>query len=244
MAEAKCIAVNPLQPELLAVGCNDPFIRVYDHRMLTTYNSMEGRRSSEDLWLPEGCVQYFAPGHLPPRLNREFSRRFRAYVATYITFSPDGNELLANLGGEQVYLFDIRHRRKVTRYHPVSGAPAIATNGLLKELLQSRMSTKEENSSTPNGTNGATNGYKIPTLNGKKPVDHSQTHSFSSACGSHKELQTLPHRALELKTLGNEAFCRQQFWAAVNCYNEAITIAPNAAVLYANRAAAFIKRSW
>ena len=107
MAEAKCIAVNPLQPELLAVGCNDPFIRVYDHRMLTTYNSMEGRRSSEDLWLPEGCVQYFAPGHLPPRLNREFSRRFRAYVATYITFSPDGKTLAIGCTDNTIKLWDI-----------------------------------------------------------------------------------------------------------------------------------------
>lgn len=26
---------------------------------------------------------------------------------THLTFSPDGDELLANIGGEQIYLFDI-----------------------------------------------------------------------------------------------------------------------------------------
>ena len=250
MAEAKCIAVNALQPELLAVGCNDPFVRVYDHRMLSTHNAGEGRRncSPEEVRLPKGCVQYFAPGHLPPRLGRDFPRRFRAYVVTYVNFSPDGNELLANLGGEQVYLFDIRQCKKVVQYHPINASSSKVTNGLVKGLVHTNTTVKEENGfiPTPNGTttNGTTNGYKIHTLNGKKPVDQSTAQKVLPTPQSHTASLPLPHRALELKTLGNEAFCRQQFWAAVNCYNEAISIAPNSAVLYANRAAAYIKRSW
>lgn len=34
-AEAKCIAINPVRPEMLAVGANDAFVRVYDRRMLS-----------------------------------------------------------------------------------------------------------------------------------------------------------------------------------------------------------------
>ena len=34
-AEAKCISINPVRPELIAVGANDPFVRVYDRRMLS-----------------------------------------------------------------------------------------------------------------------------------------------------------------------------------------------------------------
>lgn len=33
-AEAKCMAVNPTRPELIAVGANDPFVRMYDRRMI------------------------------------------------------------------------------------------------------------------------------------------------------------------------------------------------------------------
>lgn len=33
-AEAKCLAVNPRRTELLAVGANDPYARIYDRRML------------------------------------------------------------------------------------------------------------------------------------------------------------------------------------------------------------------
>lgn len=38
-AEAKCIALNPVKTELLAVGANDPYARIYDRRMLTPSSS-------------------------------------------------------------------------------------------------------------------------------------------------------------------------------------------------------------
>ena len=34
-AEAKCLAINHLHPEQLAVGANDPYVRLYDRRMLS-----------------------------------------------------------------------------------------------------------------------------------------------------------------------------------------------------------------
>ena len=41
-AEAKCLAINQSRPYLMAVGANDPYVRLYDRRMLTchsvTYN--------------------------------------------------------------------------------------------------------------------------------------------------------------------------------------------------------------
>lgn len=41
-AEAKCIAVNPIRTEYIAVGANDPYARVYDRRMLKTGSSALG----------------------------------------------------------------------------------------------------------------------------------------------------------------------------------------------------------
>lgn len=38
-AEAKCIAVNPVRTEYIAVGANDPYARIYDRRMLKTFSS-------------------------------------------------------------------------------------------------------------------------------------------------------------------------------------------------------------
>lgn len=34
-AEVKCIAINPTRSEMLAVGANDAFVRVYDRRMIS-----------------------------------------------------------------------------------------------------------------------------------------------------------------------------------------------------------------
>lgn len=34
VVEAKCINVNPRRPELIAVGANDPYVRMYDRRMI------------------------------------------------------------------------------------------------------------------------------------------------------------------------------------------------------------------
>lgn len=42
-----------------------------------------------------------SPGHLPVKIP-DYNNRLRILVATYVTFSPDGTELLVNMGGEQV----------------------------------------------------------------------------------------------------------------------------------------------
>lgn len=43
----------------------------------------------------------FLAGHLPVKLP-DYNSRLRVLVATYVTFSPSGTELLVNMGGEQV----------------------------------------------------------------------------------------------------------------------------------------------
>ncbi|MEQ2179611.1 hypothetical protein GOODEAATRI_026916, partial [Goodea atripinnis] len=53
--------------------------------------------------IPDGAGQYYVAGHLPVKL-RDYNNRLRVLVATYVTFSPDGTELLVNMGGEQVTL--------------------------------------------------------------------------------------------------------------------------------------------
>lgn len=35
IAEAKCIAINQFRPELLAVGANDAYVRLFDRRMIS-----------------------------------------------------------------------------------------------------------------------------------------------------------------------------------------------------------------
>jgi WD and tetratricopeptide repeat-containing protein 1 len=94
--EAKCIAINPRRDYQLAIGTNDCYARIYDRRMLTPMKyGIEGPDN-----LSKGCCQFYAPGHL---IDTESSNK----TVTFVSFSPDGTELLVNYGAEQIYLFDI-----------------------------------------------------------------------------------------------------------------------------------------
>ncbi|XP_066150426.1 WD and tetratricopeptide repeats protein 1-like [Euwallacea fornicatus] len=113
--EIKCIAVNPTKPHYLAVGVNDAFVRIYDRRKLKTYPLSQTtdnkfvHPSKTKLKEPK-CAQYYAPGHLAlDNLNTSSSR----YVVTYIAFNSSGSEMLVNMGGEQIYLFDVNRERQI-----------------------------------------------------------------------------------------------------------------------------------
>ncbi|XP_058802060.1 WD and tetratricopeptide repeats protein 1-like [Phymastichus coffea] len=111
--EAKCINVNPRRPELIAVGASDAYIRMYDRRMIKLSNSPDSTISNSNVLnlgkgdydnnVPLACAQYFIAGHL------RYKDNCKKYCTTYLTFSDDGNELLVNMGAEQIYLFDINN---------------------------------------------------------------------------------------------------------------------------------------
>ncbi|XP_063826478.1 WD and tetratricopeptide repeats protein 1 [Ostrinia nubilalis] len=132
-AEAKCVAVNPRRAYQLAVGANDFYVRLYDTRMIklarlqVSENCQGGGSSSRMMWerqnvrcaragagdpdnnVPRAAVHYFAPGHLTMETGEQ---PFPKKATTYVAFSHDGNELLVNLGSEQVYLYDINSARR------------------------------------------------------------------------------------------------------------------------------------
>lgn len=115
--EAKCLAINPARSEYIAVGCNDPFARVYDRRVIHTQRWQTTTQQSEiTKCVHEYCpdelnklnrvIKYYSPGHLLVRLA-DLKRRYKYYSITYLTFNANGSELLVNLSGEQIYLYDV-----------------------------------------------------------------------------------------------------------------------------------------
>lgn len=70
-------------------------------------------------------------GHLPQKQDH-YREKFRSLVSTYLTFSPDGNDLLVNLGGEQIYLFDINRNRPIQNF---SLLQKLHSNGVVKGIL-------------------------------------------------------------------------------------------------------------
>lgn len=113
-SEIKCIAVNPTKPHYIAIGVNDCFVRLYDRRMIKLSRNNLSLNSTKRLSpsQPENldCVQYFAPGHLARENADVMSAKL---CVTYVAFNRAGSEMLVNISGEQVYLFDVNNLRHI-----------------------------------------------------------------------------------------------------------------------------------
>ncbi|XP_062862656.1 DDB1- and CUL4-associated factor 6 isoform X2 [Trichomycterus rosablanca] len=88
---ATSIAISPLVPYYLAVGCSDSSVRIYDRRMLGTKatGNYVGRGTT-------GMCVWFVPPHLSNKLCR----------VTSLCYSEDGQEVLVSYSSDYIYLFD------------------------------------------------------------------------------------------------------------------------------------------
>lgn len=263
-AEAKCIVVNPRRPELLAVGANDPYIRVYDRRMIstTTFKTDYGLSDHQRHWrninssscnddeniivnppsnLPSKCATYFVAAHLPNKLN-EYRKKHRALACTYIAFSPSGNELLANLGGEQIYLFDIARPERPKCFD-------INSNGFCKSSriwnsngyhINTRKDIPVDNDlkSKDNSNKDADKTTNTTTISAEQKTSSTTTHSNT------KSKFTLPKKAENLKKMALEKLNSEKYSLAIKLYNELILMYPNVSEFYVDRASTYIKRRW
>ncbi|XP_054717720.1 DDB1- and CUL4-associated factor 6-like isoform X2 [Uloborus diversus] len=84
------LAVNPLSPYQLAVGCGDASVRIYDRRMLSTQTA--GTNNSFRALMTCFTVPEFTQ-----------TRRI-----TSLCYSSDGQEMLVSYSSDYIYLFDVR----------------------------------------------------------------------------------------------------------------------------------------
>lgn len=132
IAEVKCLDINQFRTEQLAVGANDPYVRLYDRRMIRSLSSfvtknhplpkdplklallLNNERATFKRTDPsDNFVQYFIPGHIHIE-GPGAIKKHQNIGTTYLTFSPDGRELLVNLGGEHIYLYDLLNQKDST----------------------------------------------------------------------------------------------------------------------------------
>lgn len=225
LVEAKCLAINPQNNNYMAVGASGPFVRLYDIRMIQNHRKTLKSNASAGIHtfcdrqtpVPDGAVQYYVAGHLPVKLP-DYNNRLRVLVSTYVTFSPDGTELLVNMGGEQVYLFDLTSKQRPYTF-------------LLPKKSHSSGEVQNGKTSTANGfSNGIhlhSNGFRLP---------ETKTHNS-------QQMDLLPH-VEKMKQQANDAFACQHWSQAIQLYSRAIKQASRNAMLYGNRAAAYMKRKW
>ncbi|KAJ0183075.1 hypothetical protein K1T71_001051 [Dendrolimus kikuchii] len=223
-AEAKCVSVNPRRPYQLAVGANDFYVRLYDTRMIKLAKLQAAPPSSRMTWdrqnvrcsraghgdpdnnIPRAACTYFAPGHLSMEPNEH---TFPKKATTYVAFSNDGNELLVNLGSEQVYIFDINAAR----------IPVL----LESFIIQHNHGYRQEDD---------------------KDRDKQQPKNGTNTANGTTQQYELPERVSLLKKMANDLLYKGIYSAALEFYNNAIKECPDCAILYANRAAALMRRGW
>ncbi|XP_027847934.2 WD and tetratricopeptide repeats protein 1-like [Aphis gossypii] len=215
--EAKCLDINQLKTEQLAVGANDQYVRLYDRRMIRSLSSFTVKHSNsknsssefdfvctdnsatDTLNQFQSALQYYVPGHIHP-YTEILPKKQRSYVITYLTFSPDGQELLVNYGGDYVYLYNLMDQ---------------ADNAFFN--IPKVMKVPREHGE----------GSSLDITDDPVPIPHS----------------TLPDKVEKLKLKANYLFEKEEYTAAIYIYNEAIDIY-QCSVLFSNRAAAYIKRKW
>ena len=220
-AEAKCVSINQRRPEWIAVGANDPYVRIYDRRKVKAQliqfpEGANGHRRLYDrrIFLTqakhsvsaplEKCSRYFVAGHLPSRV-KEFHKENRSLHATYVTFSPDGNDLLVNLGGEQIYLFNLLEEKK-----------RLMESSVFQQFLN----------------NNSSSIAKCDKARSTLDIFH----------GKNKPKE-MPPEAERIRLQANSDFFKAKYSQSITNYNLAIE-KYGYSIFYGNRAAAYMKRKW
>uniref|UniRef100_A0A667GQ59 WD and tetratricopeptide repeats protein 1 n=1 Tax=Lynx canadensis TaxID=61383 RepID=A0A667GQ59_LYNCA len=210
----KRIATAPMWPNTFWSAAEDGLIRQYDLR--------ENSKHSEVLIdLTEYCGQLVE--------------------AKCLTVNPQDNNCLAvGASGPFVRLYDIRmihNHRKSMKQSPSAGVhtfcdrqkplPDGAAQYYVAEVQNGKMSTNGVSNGVSNGLHLHSNGFRLPESRG------------------HVSPQVeLPPYLERVKQQANEAFACQQWTQAIQLYSKAVQRAPHNAMLYGNRAAAYMKRKW
>ena len=97
--EIKSLAINPRRSHLIAVGCGDPFLRIYDRRMLSKCPPPSARAGDYNRGKP---VMSLAPAHM----TGGGGVGSRSQYSTYVHWSRSGDRILSNYHSDNIYLFD------------------------------------------------------------------------------------------------------------------------------------------
>jgi len=236
-AEVKCVAVNPLRDEMLAVGSNDQFIRLYDRRKLSLkkIDSVSQSRSYRSIGpsdcdtTPPDAVKYLVPGHLADLDTTRSSIKsyFRPLTTTYLNFSCKGTELVANMGGDHVYYFD---------RDSLFGSNCRPT--VMETLNKVESSSIESSSSSEANTSSKSD----PSSQDPVPGTSSSSGKLING-GLSSHMTDLSQEVDHIKLRANSEFERGNYTQALQYYNTAL-VKESHAILYGNRAAALMKRKY
>lgn len=235
-SQCKCIDANPIRTEMIAVGCMDPFVRVYDRRVFTRTTAATKRGMTSQ----PSCVAYVAPGHLS---EQPVSGNL---AVTYVSFSCDGAELVVNMSEENVYLYNVLKWDDPIRYDLPSGATqdSIVAPPTRRHPIVVKCAPKNTHSSQQHQHSmDERTSVKVGDGEELAEEDYGDDDSHQPE-GRGRNGTRGPPMVEALKKEGNDFFRSKMYFEAVQRYSEAILASPSSSVLYANRAAAYLARKW
>ena len=211
--QCKCVEVNQVRTELLAVGSIDPFVRLFDRRIF----SPGGTSSRDNMSTQPSCLAYYAPGHLSDmkRLGRSHRSSYTLAV-TYVTFSPDGSELLVNMSDEYVYLYNLLDEDNPVRFL------CPTENGVVAQ---------------------PTRLHPLPTFPRKHRILHGRVAHNPCSVNSMEDC-SLSRLVCELEQEGRMLHQDKCYFEAIQNFNEAIDTGMAMPSVYLHRALSYLGRKW
>lgn len=212
---------------------------IFFKQQISDVSLSQNERQIEDN-LSRECVTYFCPGHLNKHKDRKLG--FTTKAITYLTFSPDGSELLVNMGSEQIYLYDISNARQpVVRIEKHSIIQTFSIRWTSNQLSFQYLSMPQFNKSFDATEDDSS----------QMPIDLAEPapEAPSTSCTTptevvYKKLSKLPQHIDEMKRSGNEYMENEKYLKAISKYSECIKLLPSHPVFYLNRATAYMRRNW
>ncbi len=114
---------------------------------------LKTRTYKEFDWDAQLHSRFYVAGHLPAGVcatkGPNLLNRRDQYSMTFVTFSPNGKEILANMGSEQIYLFDVFNGNKIIKETP-DFATFLKKSDPLKEGPQNGFHPPDQDSLPPN----------------------------------------------------------------------------------------------
>ena len=233
--QCKCISINPARPEQIAIGAMDPYVRIYDTRLCSLRRSAKQEVHYGD----PSCLAHFAPGHISNPSSKKLKKSINSLATTYLTFSPDGKELLVNLSGDHVYLYDVIHYQERLNY---------------SKALESESADSDSSPTKADAAASCHHGYHpCTTLNGVRRDGGDVLTSTNLRQNQSpppppppvvSRYPTVGERVQKLKEKGLEFHNASKYVDAVSQFSTAISLCPNWHVLYTLRAASLYGRRW
>uniref|UniRef100_A0A6P7FJM8 WD and tetratricopeptide repeats protein 1-like n=1 Tax=Diabrotica virgifera virgifera TaxID=50390 RepID=A0A6P7FJM8_DIAVI len=112
----KRLATSPIEPSLFWSAAEDGLIISNRNEIKLTPHfflpmDMNANKPSEIEPVELNCAQYYAPGHLAVENAKMINYKL---AVTNISFNSAGSEMLANMGGEHIYLFNVNNSRHIS----------------------------------------------------------------------------------------------------------------------------------